>query len=179
MPESASGPKRRQIEQYGAELISIPGPRSEAARAVLHAVESGQAYGSHAFLPFGIPGIATIAYELMEQTGGNIGTVIAPVGHGALLLGVMRGFTALQTAGKLKSQPYYVGVQAKNCSPMAQAFQFGLEKLASAPEGGTVAEGVRVSSPVRVRAILKEMQPGKGKLYPFLKKKYYHPVLNS
>jgi threonine synthase len=164
VPESASGPKRRQIEQYGAELISIPGPRSEAAKAVLRAVETGEVYGSHAFLPFGIPGIASIAYELLEQTKGRIGTVIAPAGHGALLLGIMRGFEALQNAGKIKNIPYMVGVQAENCSPMAQAFSFGLEKLTVAAEGNTIAEGVRVSRPVRARAILNEMQPGKGEI---------------
>jgi len=162
VPENAAGPKRRQIEQYGAQLVAVPGPRSEAAKAVLEAVQDGLAYGSHAYLPFGIPGIATIAYELWEQTHGSVGTVIAPVGHGALLLGIMRGFAALQNAGKIEHQPYYVGVQAENCSPMARAFHRGLDQMHKAIEGNTVAEGVRVLKPVRARAILKEMPDNKS-----------------
>lgn len=164
VPESAAGPKRRQIEQYGAELVSIPGPRSEAARAVLEAVAAGQAYGSHAFLPFGLPGIATIAYELLEQTDGSIGTVIAPAGHGGLLLGIMRGFAALRQAGEIARLPYYVGVQAEPCSPMALAYREGLQRLSEAPEGVTLAEGVRVARPVRAKAIIKDLQDGTGEI---------------
>ena len=164
VPESAAGPKRRQIEQYGAELVSIPGPRSEAARAVLEAVAAGQAYGSHAFLPFGLPGIATIAYELLLQTNGSIGTVIAPAGHGGLLLGIMRGFAALQQAGEIARLPYYVGVQAEPCSPMALAYREGLGRLPDAPEGATLAEGVRVARPVRAKAIIENLQGGAGEI---------------
>lgn len=162
VPERAAGPKRRQIEEFGAELVAVPGPRSEAAKAVLKAVEDGETYGSHAFLPFGIPGIATIAYELLEQTGGQIGTIIAPVGHGALLLGIMRGFAALVKAGKLAAEPYYVGVQSENCSPLAIGFKSGPYKMVDAIEGNTIAEGVRVAKPVRAKAIIKDLLGGKG-----------------
>jgi threonine synthase len=164
VPESASGPKRRQIEQYGAELVNIPGPRSEAARAVLEAVAGGQAYGSHAFLPFGLPGIATIAYELLEQTSGSIGTVICPAGHGGLMLGIMRGFAALQKAGEIARLPYYVGVQAEACSPIEYAFRHGLTEIGNTMEGATLAEGVRVARPVRAKAILDSLQNGEGEI---------------
>jgi len=123
VPESASGPKRQQIEMYGAELMRIPGPRSEAARAVMAEVEQGVPYASHAYLPFGLAGIATIAYEIYEQMGRTVpGTIIAPVGHGGLLLGIVRGFQTLEAAGLIKSQPYYVGVQAAACDPVVRAF---------------------------------------------------------
>ncbi|MEI8131562.1 MAG: pyridoxal-phosphate dependent enzyme [Leptolinea sp.] len=164
VPESAAGPKRRQIEQYGATLSAIPGARSEAARAVLEAVAGGLAYGSHAFLPFGLPGIATIAYELLDQINGSIGSVIAPAGHGGLLLGIMRGFAALQQAGEIARQPYYVGVQAEPCSPMELAYREGLQRLVDAPEGATLAEGVRVAKPVRAKAIMNELQNGAGEI---------------
>jgi threonine synthase len=164
VPESASGPKRRQIEQYGAELVCIPGPRSEAARAVLEAVEAGQAYGSHAFLPFGLPGIATIAYELLEQTHGSIGTIVSPAGHGGLLWGIMCGFSALLKAGEINKLPYFVGVQAEPCSPMALGYREGLNQMAASPEGATLAEGVRVTKPVRAKAIIENMKNGAGEI---------------
>ena len=41
VPDSASGPKRKQIETYGAELIPIPGPRSKASEAVMQAADEG------------------------------------------------------------------------------------------------------------------------------------------
>ncbi len=163
VPESASGPKRQQIEMYGAELMRIPGPRSEAARAVMAEVEQGVPYASHAYLPFGLAGIATIAYEIYEQMGRTVpGTIIAPVGHGGLLLGIVRGFQTLEAAGLIKSQPYYVGVQSAACDPVVRAFHHGLEAMENAPELPTLAEGVRVKTPVRARALIEQIRRDKG-----------------
>ncbi len=92
IPESASGPKRRQIETYGAELIPVSGPRSAAAEAVEREAQAGEVYASHAYLPFGMAGIATIAYEIFEQLGRAPGTVIAPAGHASLVLGYSARF---------------------------------------------------------------------------------------
>ena len=163
VPEAASGPKRVQIEQYGAKLVRIPGPRSEAARAVLVEADAGVAYASHAYLPFGLPGIATIAYEIWEQLGRQApGSLVAPVGHGGLLLGIVRGFSALQSSRLIDRQPFYLGVQAAACDPVVRAFQHGLGAMADAGEEATVAEGVRVRMPVRARALIQEIQPDQG-----------------
>lgn len=157
VPETASGPKRHQIEMFGADLVRVPGPRSEAAKAVLAEAERGIAYASHAFMPFGLPGIATTAYEIFEQMGTVPGTVICPVGHGGLLLGLIRGFSALEYAGFAERQPYYVGVQAQNCAPLWAVYQKGKTALAQFEEGPTLAEGVRVRQPSRMDAILVEI----------------------
>jgi len=165
VPESASGPKRLQIERYGADLVRIPGPRSEAARAVLEQVNQGVPYASHAYLPFGLAGIATIAYELFHQMNGTVpASVIAPVGHGGLLLGIMRGFQTLVKAGLTEREPYYVGVQAAACDPAVRAFNYGLQAVSNAPEEPTLAEGVRVKNPVRIRAILEHLHRTAGTL---------------
>lgn len=162
VPASASGPKRNQIEAYGAELVCVPGPRSAASEAVLEEVRRGAVYASHAFLPFGLTGIASIAYEIFEQLGGVPGTVAAPVGHGGLLLGLMQGFMALRNAGLADAFPHFVGVQARPCSPVWAGYTSGLAAIAQAEEGPTAAEGVRVRRPVRAEAILSmlEFMPG-------------------
>jgi threonine synthase len=151
LPGYASGPKRRQIEAYGAEIVTINGPRSAAAEAVRREAEQGAVYASHAFLPFGMPGIATIAYEIVDQLGSVPGTVIAPVGHGSLLLGIMRGFTALKQAELIQDTPYYIGVQASACAPVWAEFS---GQTGEVNEGDTLAEGVRVRYPLRGKAIL-------------------------
>ena len=160
VPEAASGPKRGQIEAYGAHLVRVPGPRSAAAEAVLAEVQAGAVYASHAYLPFGLPGIASIAYEIFEQLHGAPGTVVAPVGHGGLLLGIIRGFAALHQAGLIDHLPVYLGVQARRCAPAWLAFTRGLPAMQEVEEGPTLAEGVRVRQPVRVEAILNELTPG-------------------
>lgn len=162
VPEAASGPKRMQIEVYGAELVGVPGPRSAAAQAVLQEVEQGGVYASHAYLPFGLAGIATIAYELWHTVGSAPGTVITPVGHGSLLLGIVRGFAALKAGGWIDAPPFYLGVQTQACAPLVAAFQKGLAAMAEVNEGSTVAEGIRVRNPVYAEALLREIPAGMG-----------------
>lgn len=162
VPDYASGPKRAQIEAYGAELVRILGPRSEAAAAVRQAAGEGAVYASHALLPFGLPGIATIAYELVEQLGQAPGAVIAPVGHGSLLLGIAEGFRALKAAGVVSTLPVLIGVQARACAPLWAVANMGAAGLAWMTEGETLAEGVRVRQPVRGDALLTAVTESKG-----------------
>ncbi len=82
VPDYAAGPKRLQIEVTGAEVVRVLGPRSNAADAVRRAAEQGAVYASHAYLPQGLAGYATIAYELVEQMETPPATVLVPVWSG-------------------------------------------------------------------------------------------------
>lgn len=164
IPESASGPKRRQIETYGAELVSVSGLRSAAAEAVAHEAESGAIYASHAYMPFGMAGIATIAYELYEQLGKAPGSIIAPTGHASLILGILRGFKALLAAGCINQLPVMVAVQSTACAPIWAAFHQKNMSLAELP---TLAEGVRVLHPVRATALLNELDHQRDQVLAF------------
>ena len=161
VPQSASGPKRVQIEAYGAALMVIPGPRSAAADAVKAEADQGVVYASHAYLPFGMLGNACIAYEIVSQLGTNPGTVIAPIGHGSLLLGIIRGFASLKQARVIERMPVLIGVQAQACAPVwAEYTHFG----GKVEEGQTLAEGVRVRNPVRGKALQAEMIGGQNRI---------------
>ena len=160
VPESASGPKSQQIAAYGAELVRVPGPRSAAADAVLEEARAGKAYASHAYLPFGLAGYATIAYELYEAMEDVPGTVVAPVGHGGLLLGLVRGFESLQAGGYIAKMPRFVGVQAANCAPVHTAFEDGLAAFETLIIEKTIAGGVAVRYPKQLPALMRELPPG-------------------
>lgn len=162
VPATASGPKLGQIVAHGAELVAVKGPRSEAAQAAREEAEGGAIYASHALMPYGLVGLATMAYELYEQLGRVPGTVIAPMGQGTLFLGLIRGFRALRAARLTQENPYYVGVQAQACAPIWTAFQKGVEAAERIEEGATIAEGVRVSRPARLRTVLEEIKAQEG-----------------
>jgi len=170
IPDSASGPKKDQIEAYGAEVVRIMGPRSNASQAVLRALEKfdeqepGTAYASHVFLPFNLPGYATLAYELFEQLGAAPGSLLLPAGQGGLLLGVMRGFEALQAAGLISNIPVIVGVQARACAPLWALFTYGQAGMSWIAEAPTIAEGIRVRSPLRGDAVLSVLAAYQGRL---------------
>jgi len=167
IPKSASGPKRQQIAFYGAEMYSIAGSRSDVTAALEAELESsGAAYASHAYLPFNIPGYATAAYEIFEQIGCAPGSVIVPAGQGGLLLGIYRGFKALQRAGLIDTLPYMVGVQARACSPLWVLSTAGMSALGFISEGQTLAEGVRVKRPLRAGALLQLVIDGHGEFIP-------------
>ena len=164
IPDYASGPKRNQIAAYGAEIIRILGRRSDVADAVRRAADIGATYASHAYLPHLIPGFATAAYEIVEQLGQSPGTVISPAGHGLLLLGLARGFENLKRAGVIERVPRLVGVQALSCAPLWAVYNHGQAGLGWVTEGETVAEGVRVSTPIRGDAVLTAIQSSLGTL---------------
>ncbi len=164
VPESASGPKRRQITAYGAEVVAVPGPRSQAAEAVLAAVRQGAVYASHVHQPHALGGYATIAYEIVEQLGQGPGSVIAPVGHGSLLRGLQLGFEVLLRNGRIERLPRLFGVQAAACAPVWAVYHGGAAALSLVAEGETLAEGIRVRNPLRGDEVLRAIERSQGAL---------------
>lgn len=152
VPAYASGPKTKQIARHGAHVTPIPGPRIKATEAVLAEAAQGQIYASHAYMPHGLLGMATVAYELFDQLERAPGTVILPVGHGTLLLGLSLGFAALEQAGLIPQQPVFVGVQAAACAPLWEDFH---GKTIEDAKRETVAGGARIRQPHRRKALLR------------------------
>jgi len=152
IPSGTSGPKRRQIEVCGAEVVQVDGPRENAHIAALEAVSrQGLPYASHAAQPFGLAGIATIAFEIWETLGEMPGTVFCPIGHGSLFAGVLMGFDALVRAGMVASRPRLVGVQPEACAPVVSAWH---EQPFEGSLGSSLAEGTMVENPARKAEIL-------------------------
>jgi threonine synthase len=167
VPAAAAGPKRAQIAAYGAEIVAVDGPRSKAAEAAKQAVAGGAFYASHVYNPLGLAGNATAAYELWEQLGHAPESVVLPVGHGTLLLGLHLGFKALLAAGLIQRLPRLVAVQALACAPLWAVHQYGRGGFAFVTEGQTVAEGIRVVHPVRGDAVLAAIAESGGTLLAY------------
>jgi len=164
IPASTSGPKKCQIEAYGAEVVSVPGLRIAAAEAARAATNSDIPYASHSYLPFNIPGYATIAYELLEQMEEPPKTVILPAGQGGLLLGIYRGFEAACRSGFCKAMPQIIAVQAKECAPLWIRFVSGKEEFDAGSGNTTIAEGISIRHPVRDAAVMKALRDCSGRV---------------
>jgi len=166
IPESTSGPKRRQIEAYGAELVPVPGMRTDAAKAVMTVAEGSTAYASHVYLPFNLPGYATCAYEIFEQLENKMpGSVILPTGQGGLLLGLSRGLDALRIAiNQDNTIPKLIGVQARACAPLWAMFTGDAGEAELVTENPTLAEGVKVINPIRGDPVVKALIASNGYL---------------
>jgi threonine synthase len=162
IPESAAGPKRRQIEAYGAELVPITGSRSDVTQAVRKVADSGAIYASHAYSPHNLHGYASAAYEIFEQIGKMPGTVIVPAGQGGFLLGLARGFEALRKVYRKNTLPMMIGVQTRACAPLWALCEDKGEELEPAITGDTLAEGVLVANPVRGDAVRAAIIKSRG-----------------
>jgi threonine synthase len=161
-PITASGPKKKQIDAYGAELVLIPGSRADVSEAVKKVAGAGVVYASHAYLPFNLLGYATIAYEIIEQMGKVPGTVVLPAGQGGLLIGIARGFASLRLAELIDTTPKIVGVQAHACAPLWASFAGIDYSSITSDKNETVAEGVRVINPLRSNAVIDSVKSSRG-----------------
>ena len=163
VPAHASPVKQAQIAAYGASVVPVPGPRVEAARAVRQAVGEGAIYASHVYSPFYPQGMKTTAFELWEQLDGRApSSVVVPLGHGGLLLGLYLGFGELLSAGLIERLPRICGVQAQACAPLARAWERGAVDVEPVDEGETVAEGVRIAAPPWGRQVLAGVRRSGG-----------------
>lgn len=163
VPAHASPVKRAQIATYGAKVVPVIGPRVEASRAVRQAVERGAVYASHVYSPFYPQGVKTMAFELWEQLGGRgPESIIVPLGHGSLLLGLYLGFSELLSAGVVARMPRIFGVQAEACAPVARAWEREATDVKPVEGGTTVAEGVCIAEPPQGGAVLASVRETGG-----------------
>jgi len=165
VPESASGPKRRQIEAYGADLVPISGSRTDVANAAKTEADAGVTYASHAYLPINLLGYATAAYEIVEQMGQMPGTVVIPAGQGGLLLGLRRGFDALRIVKKSRNIPRMIAVQARLCAPLWHFYVSGSIKQLPGSETRILAEGVQVHDPLRKNEVAAAIRTSGGLVF--------------
>ena len=91
------------------------------------------------------------------------GTVIAPVGHGGLFLGLVRGFACAAGAGQVDQHALFCWrTGASLCPGLAGFTKRPAYQAMQTEEGSTVAEGVRVRRPVRAEAILERGSNRRG-----------------
>jgi len=158
VPAGTAGPKLDQIVACGARVEAIAGPRENAHQAALAKLEiSESVYASHAMLPFGLAGYATIAFEIFEQLGCLPGTVYCPIGHGSLFFGILLGFKAICKHLGIDARPRMIGVQPERCSPLVSAWN---NESFTPGNLGSLAEGTMVTNPARGKEILQELIDG-------------------
>ncbi|MBX3011783.1 MAG: threonine synthase [Caldilineaceae bacterium] len=166
VPASAPEPKKAQIAVYGGELVEVPGPRDLATRAAEAATQHSRetVYASHAWHPAFLLGQMTCAWEIWEQLGNNVPEwVVAPAGHGGLLLGVYRGFQHLMASGLINRLPRLVAVQAEPYTPIYDAFHNQSDTIEGGPRIERIsADGIAISYPVRGQALIEAIRQSKG-----------------
>jgi threonine synthase len=163
VPASTSPAKITQIKLYGAKVHLVKGSREEVARAAYSFAQQYH-YASHVWHPFFFQGTKTFAYEICEQLRWQApDSVVVPAGSGSLLIGCYLGFRDLKQAGIIQKMPKLIGVQAKNCAPLYEAFIRGDAFIRPCHTKKTIAEGMAISNPLRGTQMLQYIELSKGK----------------
>ncbi|MEM2023690.1 MAG: pyridoxal-phosphate dependent enzyme [Candidatus Caldarchaeum sp.] len=153
--------KAMQIRAYGAELRIVRGGRDDvAAEAQQKALEKGFVYVGHAWNPYFIEGMKTVAYEIAEQTSWNPPErIYLPVSAGTLLLGVIQGFRDLLEAGLVENIPKIIAVQTIQRPALYEAF-----KNVTLPEEDkpSIADALTLTNPPRLRQMVEELRLAGG-----------------
>lgn len=162
IPAATSSAKVTQIAASGAELVRIDGTREQVAEAAMR--EAGQRfYASHNWQALFVEGIKTLGYELWEDLGFSApDNIVVPLGGGSNLIGCWLAFSELKRRGEIARMPRLFGIQAMNCSPLYLSFVEGDDRLRDMTSAPTIAEGIAVARPIRVRECLEAMRGSEG-----------------
>jgi threonine synthase len=110
--------------------------------------------------PLTIEAKKTASFEVWEQLGDRAPDVVTvPVGDGVTLIGAAKGFSELVACGVLAKVPRVIGVQARDCAPVAAKWH-GTQVPAQWP--GTVADGIEVPEPMLTDWTIDEVRRTDG-----------------
>jgi threonine dehydratase len=148
VPEQASAAKVALIEQQGAELRRVGVDMDEAKAAARELAErEGWYFFEDGAEPAQFEGYAAIGDELLDQLAEPPGSVVVPVGNGALAIGV------LGAIARRAPQTERVAVAASAAPTMWESWRAG--RAVDSDRSATFADGlaVRVAIPLAVERL--------------------------
>jgi threonine synthase len=149
IPSDTSPGKIAQIAAYGAKITKVEGGRKNTASKAFEQAKKSF-YASHCFHPLFLHGTKTFAYEIWEQTNGNMpDSIVLPAGNGTLLLGAFIGFNELFQLGIITKIPKLIGVQSESCAPLNEIWFEPKTNLEEYQAKTSLAEGIAIPNPIR------------------------------
>lgn len=146
---------------HGANIIEIEGNFDKALEYVLKEIKNEEIYPINSFNPWRIEGQKTLSFELYEKLEA-IDNVIVPVGNAGNISAIWKGFKELYELKIVNRTPKMIGVQAEGASPIADAWEKGLEKPIFFENPETVATAIRIGKPVNWQKALKAVRESRG-----------------
>jgi threonine synthase len=165
MPEDTPAPFFSECELYGATVHRVKGTIADAGKFLREHGPKDAFDVSTLREPYRIEGKKTMAYELIEQMGGEVPDVVLyPTGGGTGLIGMWKAFDEMERLGWIAAgrRPRFVSVQAAGCAPVAKAFHEGAARTEPWPNPHTRAYGLRVPSPLGGFICVRVLRETKG-----------------
>ena len=165
MPADAEASNIAECRRAGAKVTLVDGFLNDCSRMVSErATDSGWFELSTFKEPYRVEGKKTMAYELLEQFGGELPDVMLyPTGGGTGLVGMWKAFSELEQLGWCNgARPRMVCVQAKGCAPLVRAFLDGAETAEEWQQPSTKVHGLRAPRVLADRLCLQVIRQSNG-----------------
>ena len=165
-PSDIEIPKITQALAYGANFIAVDGTYDDANRIAAQIGDSkGIGIVNINMRSYYVEGSKTLAYEVAEQLDWNVpDQLIVPVGSGAMLNAICKGFEELQQVSLLDnvSNMHMIAAQPHGCAPIVDAFKKNATTVAPVEYPDTVAKSLAIGDPGDGRYVLKRLQQYNG-----------------
>lgn len=131
LPAATPRGKVVQALAHGATVVRHRGDFSDSYRlAESVRLEAGWANLTSTYLnPYMTTAHGAIAREILAAMGGELGTVLVPIGAGPMLEGIAVELDRARGGGLIGRLPLVIGVQAAGCAPIARAFDLNAEQV--------------------------------------------------
>lgn len=165
VPADTERSKVLQASTFGANIVAVEGTYDEANRLAAQVAEEYEwAFANINLRPYYVEGSKTLAYEVCEQLGWKApDSIIVPLGSGALLLAIKRGFEQFKKLGLIEDKPIrFIGAQAAGCAPIVEAFKAGDEDVTPIEHPNTIAKSLAIGDPGDGYYVLKTIRGSGG-----------------
>jgi threonine synthase len=155
--------KLAQAVVHGADVVQVRGNFDRALEIVRQLCSDYRVYLLNSVNPFRLEGQKTIAFEIVDQLGGEVpDCVVVPVGNAGNISAIWKGFEELVQLGLADRAPRMIGVQAEGAAPIVEALRRSGRQLVPVSEPETVASAVRIGSPVNWRKAVDAIERSRG-----------------
>ena len=125
IPESYHTHRIKEITEFGAEIVRVPGDYEEAVNVSRQDAEKEGYYDANpggANTNLQLKAYGEIAYEIYDELRDAPTAVAIPVSNGSTLAGIYRGFVSLYNRGKTSRIPRFIAGSSFGMNPIVQAF---------------------------------------------------------
>ena len=165
-PSNIEMAKIAQALSYGANYVAVNGTYDDANRLAAQIGDSkGIGIVNINMRSHYVEGSKTLAYEVAEQLQWSVpDQLIVPVGSGAMLNAICKGFEELQTVSLLDnvSNMHMIAAQPHGCAPIVDAFKNNSKDVIPVEQPETVAKSLAIGDPGDGRYVLKRLQQYNG-----------------
>lgn len=156
--------KLLQAVVHGARIVEVSGNFDRALeRARSLAAKKSDPYLVNSINPYRIEGQKTVAFEIWEQLGRTVPDfVFVPVGNAGNISAIWKGFRELKKLRLTNQLPKMIGVQAARASPIADAYEKGLDTVVPWSHPYTVASAIRIGAPASWKKALTAVRESRG-----------------